>query len=201
MPKPLLRGLLNAVIFIGILLALWPLGQSVYAHWNQRQLKQNWQQATKTKVAQEKPKSPKPKAKIARSPWPETRLVIPDAGVDVIVLDGWDDKTLRRAPSHMSGSANPGQIGNCAIAGHRNVYGSHFYKVDTLLAYAPIELQTPQGTFVYRVISVGAYSENDMSVLQPSADPKSPALLTLVTCTIPRTPHRVIVRAMLETSA
>lgn len=199
MPKSVLRGLLNAVICAGVLLALWPLGQSVYAHWSQRQLKRQWKQNPQAKVAPVK--SQKPKAKSQHLPWPDTRLIIPDAEVDVVVLDGWDDKTLRRAPSHMPGSANPGQKGNCAIAGHRNVYGSYFYKVDSLMAGAPIEIQTSDGTFMYRVISVAAYSETDTSALQPPPDPNSPPLLTLVTCTIPRTPNRIIVRAMLETSA
>ena len=126
--------------------------------------------------------------------------MIRDAGVDVVVLDGWDDKTLRRAPSHLPGTANPGQAGNCAIAGHRNVYGSYFYKVDSLMAGSPIELETPEGTFVYRVISVVAVSETDFSVLKPPAGEDKTPLLTLVTCTIPRTPNRIIVKAMLESS-
>ena len=186
------------MICVGILLALWPLGQTVYAHWNQRQLKRQWKQNPPTKVAQVK--SQKPKAKTQTPPWPQTRLIIPEAGVDVMVLDGWDDKTLRRAPSHMPSSANPGKAGNCAIAGHRNVYGSYFYKVDSLLAGSAIELQTSDATYTYRVISVAAHSETDSAVLQPPADPNSPPVLTLVTCTIPRTPSRIIVSAMLESS-
>lgn len=185
------------------MLALWPLGQSVYANWNQRQLKQEWAAKPKTKIAPNTFKTPKskPKNQSPKVVWPDTRLVIPDAGVDVIILDGWNDKTLRRAPAHMTGSANPGQMGNCAIAGHRNVYGSYFYKIDLLLAGAPIELRTPDQTFVYRVISVTAVSETDTSVLQPPSGPDLTPLLTLVTCTIPRTPNRIIVKAALETSS
>ena len=201
MPKKVLRSVLSLIIIAGILLALWPLGQSVYANWNQRQLKQQWAQQPKTKVAQAATKTPKSQTKAPKSVWPDTRLIIPDADVDVVILDGWDDATLRRAPSHMSGSANPGQAGNCAIAGHRNVYGSYFYKIDSLMAGAPIELRTPDQTFVYRVISVTAVSETDTSVLQPPTGTDLTPLLTLVTCTIPRTPNRIIVKAALETSS
>lgn len=200
MPKKVLRNLLSLIIVAGIALALWPLGQSVYANWNQQQLKQQWAKTPKTKTPKTAAPNQKPKAKSQKPAWPDTRLVIPDADVDVVVLDGWDDKTLRRAPSHMPGSANPGAAGNCAIAGHRNVYGSYFYKVDSLMAGAPIELRTPDKTFVYRVISVVAVSETDTSVLQPPTEPNASPLLTLVTCTIPRTPNRIIVKAMFETS-
>jgi len=200
MPKKILRGVLSLIIVAGIMLALWPLGQSVYANWNQRQLKQEWAAKPKTKATPSTPKTPKSKVKVQKSVWPDTRLVIPDADVDVVILDGWNDQTLRRAPAHMTGSANPGQAGNCAIAGHRNVYGSYFYKVDSLMAGAPIELRTPDQTFVYRVISVTAVSETDTSVLQPPTSPDLTPLLTLVTCTIPRTPNRIIVKAMLENS-
>lgn len=198
MPKKVLRGFLSLVIVAGVLLALWPLGQSVYAQWNQKQLQSDWKQKTHPVKAAAIPKAT---PQTSRPKWPDTRLVIPDADVDVVVLDGWDDSTLRRAPSHMTGSANPGQSGNCAIAGHRNVYGSYFYKVDSLMAGAPIELRTPDKTFVYRVISVTAVSETDTSVLQPPSEPNATPLLTLVTCTIPRTPNRIIVKAMFETSS
>lgn len=206
MPKKVLRGFLSLVIVAGIVLALWPLGQSVYAQWNQKQLQAEWKQKTqnykgvRTSTRKTKPQSSRPKPQAPLPKWPDTRLVIPDADVDVVVLDGWDDKTLRRAPSHRRGSANPGQPGNCVIAGHRNVYGSYFYKVDSLLAGAPIELRTPDETYYYRVISVAAVSETDTSVLQPPSEPGAAPLLTLVTCTIPRTPSRVIVQAALETS-
>ena len=206
MSKKLLRGFLSLVIVAGIVLALWPLGQSVYAQWSQKQLQAEWKQKTQNNKAVQasarkaKPQTSGPKPQAPRPKWPDTRLVIPDADVDVVVLDGWDDNTLRRAPSHMRGSANPGQPGNCAIAGHRNVYGSYFYKVDSLLAGAPIELRTLEKTFYYRVVSVVPVSETDTSVLQPPTEPGATPLLTLVTCTIPRTPSRVIVQAALETS-
>jgi len=188
----------------GIALALWPLGQSVYANWSQQQLRAEWEQSSqKSEPAQPKkasasPSIAKPKSEQPRAKWPKTRLVIPDADVDVIVLDGWDDNTLKRAPGHWPTSALPGQAGNCAIAGHSNVYGSPFYKINGLQPGAPIELRTPQGTYLYRVLEVKSVVDTDTTVIQPPTDPQMPPLLTLVTCTIPRTLHRVVVSASLE---
>lgn len=188
----------------GVVLALWPLGQSVYANWNQQQLRAEWEQSSRQpesappKKTSASPGSAQTKAAKPRPKWPKTRLVIPDADVDVIVLDGWDDDTLKRAPGHWPASALPGQAGNCAIAGHSNVYGSPFYKINGLRPGAPIELRTPQATYLYRVIEVKSVIDTDTSVIQPSSDPEMPPLLTLVTCTIPRTLNRVVVSASLE---
>lgn len=211
MSRQTLRFILGVVMVAGFVLALWPLGQSVYANWSQQQLRAEWEQnkqnpqhalsvkVPKTAVASAPAKTKTP-AK-PRQPWPKTRLVIPDADVDVIVLDGWDDATLKRAPGHWPASAMPGQAGNCAIAGHSNIYGSPFYKLNELQPGALIELHTPQATHLYRVLEVKSVVDTDTSVVQPSPDPQMPPLLTLVTCTIPRSFNRVVVTASLEPSS
>lgn len=215
MTKQLLRNFLTLLIPVGILIALWPAGQSLYARWNQRQLHEQWKKSEE-KTAQ-LPKTPEenpgqkqkrgqderertkaktqPQSQSQKLPWKPTRLIIPDADVDAIVLSGWDESTLKRAPGHWPASALPGQPGNCAIAGHRNVYGSPFYRVDQLQPGAPIELRTGTKRYYYRVIEVKAVFDTDTTVLQPSPDPTMPPLLTLVTCTIPRTSNRIIVSA------
>ncbi len=183
-------------------MALWPVGQTVYANWNQNQLRSQWnKEKSDTRKTSHKTKVPIAKetpAKTHKTPWPQTRLIIPNADVDVIVLSGWDEPTLAKAPGHWPSSALPGQVGNCAIAGHRNVYGSPFYKVDLLPPGAPIQLQTSTATYLYRVIEVKAVGDADTSVLKPSSEPSMTSLLTLVTCTIPRTANRIIVSANLE---
>lgn len=204
MSKRILRAVLGVVMLAGVVVALWPLGQSVYANWNQQQLRAQWErgeQATKNEKRETVAAArlaPPANGKPPRTAWPPTRLVIPDADVDVIVLDGWDEQTLQRAPGHWPASAAPGQAGNCAIAGHRNVYGSPFYKVDSLQPGAAIELRTPQATHLYRVIEIKAVTDADTTILKPSPDPKMPPLLTLVTCTLPRTSNRIVVSAALE---
>jgi LPXTG-site transpeptidase (sortase) family protein len=202
MPKKVLSAFLSVLIVVGILMTLWPVGQTVYANWNQNQLRAQWDKekssAPKTSRNAKIPTAKTAPAKPLKAAWPQTRLVIPNADVDVIVLSGWDEKTLSKAPGHWPSSALPGQVGNCSIAGHRNIYGSPFYKVDTLQPGAPIQLQTPTATYLYRVIEVKAVGDADTSVLKPSSEPSMASLLTLVTCTIPRTANRIIVSANLE---
>lgn len=211
MPKRALRLLLGFVMFAGITLALWPVGQTVYANWSQQQLRAQWRQQQAAK--QLKPGRPssskqskKPAAasraaapsKTSRPIWPATRIVVPEANLDVVVLDGWDESTLKKAPGHLPSTALPGANGNCVIAGHRNVYGSPFYKVDALQPGAVIELRTAQANYQYRVVEVFAAADADTTALRPPEDPEAPPMLTLVTCTIPRTSNRILVSASLE---
>lgn len=206
-PKRVLRSVLGLVMLGGLIVALWPLGQTAYSQWSQRELKAQWQQQAKVKDRESKITDRKlktahsePETRNAKLPWPATRIVIPDASTDVVVLDGWEESTLRKAPGHLPGSANPGEKGNCVIAGHRNVYGSPFYHVDGLTAGAPIELRTPDATYTYNVIAVFGATDSDQTVLRPPTDPNAKPLLTLITCTIPRTSNRIIVQAELASS-
>ena len=47
-------------------------------------------------------------------------LRIPKIDVEVPVLEGTDDLVLNRGVGHVAGTANPGENGNVAIAGHRD---------------------------------------------------------------------------------
>ena len=50
------------------------------------------------------------------------RLVVPRLQLSVMVRDGIDDNTLRRAAGRIPGTARPGQAGNLGIAGHRDSF-------------------------------------------------------------------------------
>jgi len=47
-------------------------------------------------------------------------LRIPRIDLEVPVLEGTDELSLNRGVGHMIGTANPGENGNMAIAGHRD---------------------------------------------------------------------------------
>jgi sortase A len=50
------------------------------------------------------------------------RIEIERLGLSVIVIEGDDGKTLRRAAGHVRGTALPGQRGNVGITGHRDTF-------------------------------------------------------------------------------
>jgi sortase A len=108
-----------------------------------------------------------------------TRLRIPDAGTDVIVVEGTGRSALRAGAGHYPGTPLPGQPGNVAIAGHRTTYGKPFANLDHLRSGSLIVLDTPIGPYTYRVVrDPYPVSRTDLSVVDWSPG----STLTLTTC-------------------
>ena len=194
------KPLSSLLIGGGVLLAAWPFGQTLYGKWSQRSLAAQFQKEEASTVRIQTPKSHPVQKVVAQktqlAPWPLTRITIPDIDLDAYVVQGWDDVSLRRGPGHYARSSAIG-AGNCVIAGHRNVYGSPFANLDRLFPGSTILLENKTGTFTYTVDSTTTTSSSDWSVTKPPAA-GSPPILTLMTCTLPHTPSRVIVKAYLS---
>ncbi len=209
--------MLNLAIVGGLTLAAWPLAQTLYARYNQSQLEKEWQSQNARPVAK------KPAAKVAAKPalkpvvktvaaddptmgqatakkskqkWPLTKMSIPDIDLQTYAVQGWDEDSLKRGPGHDPNSALPGQ-GNCVLAGHRNIYGSYFYKADQILPGAPIVLQNRDGKFTYTTGRVFTTTDTDYSIMAQPAPGQAP-ILTLITCTMPHTSNRIVVQAVLS---
>ncbi len=60
---------------------------------------------------------------------PLGRIEIRTIGLAAMILEGTDDRTLRRAVGHFPGTALPGQRGNVAIAGHRDTFFRALHKI------------------------------------------------------------------------
>lgn len=123
------------------------------------------------------------------------RLEIPRLGLKVIVMEGSDEITLRRAAGHIEGTALPGEPGNIGISGHRDTF---FRPLQKIRLNDIIRLTTVSGDYSYRVISTSVVGPEDVSVLEPDGN----EILTLVTCYpfyfIGAAPNRFIVRASLD---
>lgn len=117
---------------------------------------------------------------------------IPRLAVSVLVMEGVDDTTLRRAAGHLPGTSMPGQAGNIAIAAHRDTF---FRPLRNIRQSDMITLTTPSGAYRYRVVSIKVVNPSDVSVLKSDGT----EVLTLVTCFpfyfIGAAPKRFIVRA------
>jgi sortase A len=121
------------------------------------------------------------------------RIEIPRLGLSVIVAEGVDALTLRRAVGHIPRTAMPGQpAGNVGLAGHRDTF---FRPLRNIRRDDVITLATPRGEYRYRVVSTRIVNPSDVGVL----DPGGSEVLTLVTCYpfyfIGPAPSRFIVRA------
>ena len=120
------------------------------------------------------------------------RIEIPRLGVSVMVVEGDDETTLRRAVGHISGTTLPGQPGNIGLAGHRDTF---FRPLRNIKPNDVITLTTPAGQYRYRVVSTKIVRPNAFWVLDPGGN----ELLTLVTCYpfyfVGSAPNRFVVRA------
>jgi sortase A len=113
-------------------------------------------------------------------------------GVTAMILEGTDDRSLRRAVGHIPGTAVPGEHGNVAIAGHRDTF---FRALRNVSQDDEITLMTLEGSYRYRVDSIKVVGPEDTQVLDNSGGD----ILTLVTCFpfyfVGPAPRRFIVRA------
>jgi sortase A len=120
------------------------------------------------------------------------RLEIPRLKLSVMVREGADEGTLRRAVGHIPGTALPGRMGNVGLAGHRDTF---FRALREIREDDAIEFETTHGAYRYVVKSTKIVGPRDVSVLAASGGEN----LTLVTCYpfyyVGSAPKRFIVRA------
>ena len=110
------------------------------------------------------------------------------------MLEGSDDRTLRRGAGHIEDTPLPGQRGNVGIAGHRDTV---FRALRGAKTGDALSLTMPDRVYQYRVTRTLIVKPEDVYVLDPTARPT----LTLVTCYpfefIGHAPKRFIVQAEL----
>ena len=132
-----------------------------------------------------------PKAAVARGSV-LGRLEISRIGISVIIAEGTDGRTLRRAAGHIPGTALPGEQGNIAISGHRDTF---FRPLRNIRPDDEITLATLNGSYSYRVDTIQVVEPDHMEVLDSTTE----SVLTLVTCYpfyfVGPAPQRFIVRA------
>jgi LPXTG-site transpeptidase (sortase) family protein len=128
---------------------------------------------------------------IERGSW-LARLEAPSVRLTATVLEGSDDRTLRRAAGHIEYTPRPGTAGNIGIAGHRD---TTFRALRDVRVGDPLLLTTADRTYEYRVSRSWIVEPTDVDVLDPTERPA----LTLVTCYpfsfTGSAPKRYIVRA------
>jgi sortase A len=120
------------------------------------------------------------------------RIEISAIGLEAMIMEGTDAKTLRRAVGHIASTPLPGHQGNVAIAGHRDTF---FRVLRNIREDDEITLTTSAGCYRYRVDSIKVVEPDDTAVL----DNSDAEILTLVTCypfyLVGPAPKRFVVRA------
>jgi sortase A len=138
------------------------------------------------------------------------RVEIPRLNLSAIVREGVGNKTLSLAVGHVPSTALPGQVGNFAIAAHRDTL---FRALKDIKKDDLVTFKSADGTYTYEVISTKIVKPSDVSVLRSDGGgiisendaPAQPSdknrLLTMITCYpfyyVGSAPKRFIVEAEL----
>jgi len=107
------------------------------------------------------------------------KILIPAIDSELLVVEGTDSRQLRWGAGHLTGSAYPGESGNCVLAAHRDyTFGTYFSRLDEVHEGDTIEIEYLGFTHSYRVTGSLVTTPDDLSVLMPTENPT----LTLITC-------------------
>jgi sortase A len=94
------------------------------------------------------------------------RLAIPRLGLDLVVVNGTDDATLRKGPGRDPRGSVPGEGRLVYLAGHRTTYLAPFGQIDVLEPGDRITFALPYATFVYSVTRHVVVAPTYLSVLR-----------------------------------
>ncbi len=212
-----MRKLSTWLIIAGIAVILIPIIGTVYTNYQQEklyqeylaegsavqqsyeQLEDSWQELPGD-IATEAAISTEPAAEAvaipAYKPVVLGRIKIPKIDENLLLVEGVKSKDLKAGAGHIPGTAMPGEIGNSAVAGHRNyTFGSYFNRLDELEDGDEIIIEYGGSIFTYEVYEKLVVLPEETSVLNQTSTHK---VLTLITCTPVRVAtHRLIIHALL----
>ena len=97
---------------------------------------------------------------------PVGRLRIGRIGLNMVVVQGTDDSTLKRGPGHYVRSGLPGQGQLIYIAGHRTTYLAPFADINDIRVGDYVGFDVPYGHFTYRVTRHYIVPSTALSVLR-----------------------------------
>jgi sortase A len=120
------------------------------------------------------------------------RLEIPSIQLSVMMREGVDTASLRKAAGHLPSSALPGDSGNFVLLGHRDTF---FRPLRGIAQGDTIRVKSQRQVFTYTVDSIRIESPELSSAVQDTVAP----VLTLITCFpfdyVGPAPRRFVVQA------
>lgn len=121
---------------------------------------------------------------------------IPKIDINLMLVEGVTKQALKFAVGYMPGTAMPGEVGNCALAGHRSyTFGEYFNRLDEVEVGDEIQITRGKETYTYKVYESFLVEPTEVWVTEPIENKK---IVTLITChPVVKATHRLIVRGEL----
>jgi sortase A len=94
------------------------------------------------------------------------RIIIPRLGLNMVLVNGTDDASLRRGPGRDRRTYMPGESRLVYIAGHRTTFLAPFSQIQKIQPGDRITLEMPYATFVYRAFRHTVVPADDLAVLR-----------------------------------
>lgn len=189
------QWLVWALVVVGLACLAWS-GFAAFQRYRYQHAERAHLTAERTETAPGPPVSSAPSAPMPASD-PSTPasigiLDIPRLHFSQVVAEGDAETTLKIAIGHLPDTPMPWDMGNSALAGHRNAL---FEPLRDIKVGDDMRLTTPRGDFAYRVRATMIVNPDDLWILTPTRD----RTLTLVTCYpftyVGHAPQRFVVSA------
>ena len=127
---------------------------------------------------------------------PIAMIEIPSINLKQALVEGISDDVLQYFLGHFPDSADPGQIGNFALAGHRvSDYTDAFINLYKVSAGDEVIVKTHDKKYTYVIEENYIVDPEQVEVLDPTEN----ATITLITCTV-GSKQRVIVKGTLQST-
>ncbi|WP_066360047.1 class E sortase [Herbidospora mongoliensis] len=102
------------------------------------------------------------------------------------IVEGIEDEHLRQGPGHYPGSAQPGEVGNFVVSGHRTTYAAPFNRIDELEKGDDIVIDAREARYTYKVTGTKIVEPTEVDVIEPvpgrPGKKAEKAVITLSTC-------------------
>lgn len=181
-----LRLLGLAMVVVGLVVVLIPVGYLVYGNWQQTQINHQWEQGLRpaphhaAAAAPTPSAAPRPAATPAAPPPSLPRgllfaIRVPKIDYYAAVQQGVSTNILYVGPGHYPQTALPGEAGTVGIAAHN----TYWIKFGDLKAGDQIQIQTRTQTYGYTITGTQIVQPSDVAVLDSMPDRNE---LVMTTC-------------------
>lgn len=187
-------------IVIGIIIILYPKANEYYNEYKQKKILGDWENiivdldSTDEIVEDEEVGELKNIDRVTGGM--EGLLKIDKIDLKLPILTGASQENMKTSVASIDHTGFPGQVGNYAISGHRNLtYGRNFNRLDEVIEGDSLLVETDEEEYEYKVVEKLYVLPEDTWVLKGNDKDKE---ITLITChPVGLATHRLIIKGRL----